>query len=136
MIVGFRIDAVEAVKDREPAGNINVESSPTILNMEEKKMKEMKNVLGLEFEFKTLYKPDYGYIRISGEVLFKAKNAKDAMKKWEKSKAIDPEIAVPVLNFVFRKCLTQAIYLSDLLGLPPAIQFPVVKEQKKEKYIG
>ena len=136
MIVGFKFDSIETIKDNEPKGNINIESTPVITGVEERKMKEMKNIIGLTFEFKVLYKPDYGYIRMVGEVLFRAKNSKNVLKAWEESKSLESDVAIPVLNFVLKKCLTHAVYLSELIGFPPPVQFPVIKEKSKEKYIG
>ncbi len=135
-VVGFKLDSIKA----EKSGNrpsVNVTSGPQILSIEEKKdvIKGLKNVMAMKFRFETKYE-DIGTIEMEGEILYQSDNMRKILKEWEKSKSLDPDAAVEVLNFIFRKCLTHAVYLSEMLQLPPPIRFPVVtKEKPKENYI-
>ena len=49
---------------------------------------------------------------------------------------MDDPMALEVLNDIFRRCLVKGVDLSNELGLPPPIRFPIVKPKEQDEYIG
>ena len=134
-IIGISLKNIRADIDEKtvPSGEINVNSSPTIENVTKKDLElfSMKDVLAIEFRFKTVYEPRIGEILMEGEVLYQTDKTKDIVTKWKKERKIEENIATEILNAIFRKCLTQAIALAHELRLPPPIIFPIVRPRSE-----
>lgn len=140
MIVGFGIKSISAERRNVPKGRVDINSSPKILSVSKSKMGFLKkgNPLNIEFEFSTKYEPKIGEIKIAGNVLYSGKKMKDVLKTWKKEKKIPKEVDKEVKNFLFRKCLTIGVNLSENMQLPPPLMFPTVVSKKEEDltYIG
>jgi len=139
MIVGFSIKTISADRKDLPRGRIDINSTPRIISIEESKMDFMnKKPLSIEFEFITRYEPRIAEIRILGNVLYLGKDIKNTLKIWKEKKVLSKEIDIEVKNFLFRKCLSIGMDLSENMQLPPPLMFPrVVPKQKEElTYIG
>ena len=117
-----------------------VNSKPKIVSVNWPKLKVFtkKKPVNIEFEFITKYEPNVAEIKISGHVLYLGKKTKDIIKKWEKSKIFPREVDMEIKNFLFRKCLTLGVNLSESMQLPPPLIFPRVVQKKKAdlRYIG
>jgi hypothetical protein len=70
---------------------------------------------------------------------------KETLKNWEKNKKLPKEVEIEVKNFLFRKCLTIGVNLSENMQLPPPLIFPrvmskpaqvVSKQEQDLSYIG
>jgi hypothetical protein len=134
-VIGINLNSISAtVKNRVIKGNLNIGSTPNIKNVEKRNVLGME-VLAIEFGFETKYEPDIASISIEGELMYKTDDVKKILKKWKDDKKLPDDIAVDILNVIFRKCLTQSIVLSEEIGVPPPLGFPVVKpkDQKEEK---
>lgn len=119
--------------------NININSTPKIAGIEKKdvNMIGMDDVISFAFSFETKYEPDIGKIEFTGEVLYQSIDAKNILNKWKKEKKINDDLAVEVLNAVFRKCLSKGIDIAMELRLPPPISFPMVKTKEEgQEYVG
>jgi hypothetical protein len=140
MIVGFSIKSILAERRNVPRGRIDINSSPKIISVKKSGVSFLKKdkPLNVEFEFVTKYEPGIAEIRISGNVLYVGKKMKDVLKAWEKEKKFPKEVDIEIKNFLFRKCLTIGMNLSENMQLPPPLIFPrVVPSQKKDlRYIG
>jgi hypothetical protein len=139
MIVGFSIKTISAERKEFPRGRIDINSTPKIISVEESKMGFLnKKPLSIEFEFITKYEPSIAEIRILGNVLYLGKDIKNAIKFWKEKKVIPKEVDIEIKNFLFRKCLSIGMDLSENMQLPPPLMFPrVVPKQKEElTYIG
>lgn len=137
-VIGMSFTNIEGKlkKERERKSNIEVSSTPIIKNVEKKKIDFLdSDVLGIEFEFKTTYNPGIGQIVLKGEILFQTKDSSKVVKQWKDKKKLPAEVAIPVLNVIFRRCLKRAIDLADDLQLPPPIRFPIVRTKEESKYI-
>ena len=134
-ILGISLRNIKADIDDKvtPTGDINVSSTPTIENVSKKDIDlfAMKDVLSVEFRFRTSYEPKLGEIVMEGEVLYQTEKTKDVVNRWKKEKKIEEGLATEILNAIFRKCLTQAIALAHELRLPPPIIFPVVRPKSE-----
>ena len=128
-VIGVSFKSFEAkTEDKKVNGNVNVNSSPRITNMERKDVGfGVKDAIAAEFVFETKYEPDVGSIVIKGDVIYQTDKADKILQRWKKDKKVEDEAAVEILNAIFRKSLTAAINFSNELRLPPPIQFPVVQ---------
>ncbi|MCX6818665.1 MAG: hypothetical protein NT129_01555 [Candidatus Aenigmarchaeota archaeon] len=143
-IVGMNFNSITAniYPDKKVEGNININSTPTIEKVEKKDlgMSNLKDVVAIKFRFDIFYNPEkgpkIGEINLQGEILYASEKSKTIIEKWEKSKKLDEEVAVEVMNTIFRRCLTEGIVLSDELRLPPPIRFPLVKPKEENEYTG
>jgi len=140
-IIGYSITNVSA--NRKPVNQIDkldINSSVKITNVEEKTITfpDKSEALGIRFEFNTTYKPELAKLEINGEVLFTDKSNKKTLELWKKKKALPENVDIEVKNFLFRRCLTIGINLTQELQLPPPVIFPMIapKEENKSNYIG
>jgi hypothetical protein len=133
MIVGFNIKSVSAERKNVPKGRIDINSTPKIVsvNWPDIKVFTEKRPVNIEFEFTTKYEPDIAEIKICGYVLYLSKKNKDLIKKWEKFRTFPKEVDIEVKNFLFRKCLTLGVNLSENMQLPPPLIFPRVVQKKE-----
>ena len=140
MIVGFGIKSISAERKGVPKGRVDISSTPKIVSVSWPKMKVFtkKKPVNIEFEFITKYEPNVAVIKIRGHVLYLGKKTKDLIKKWEKYKTFPREVDMEIKNFLFRKCLTLGVNLSESMQLPPPLIFPRVVQKKKAdlRYIG
>jgi len=142
MIVGFSIKTINAERKDMPKGRIDINSTPKIISVSDAKVDfiSKQKPLSVEFEFTTKYEPEVGEIRILGNVFYVGKNMKDTLKVWKKDKILSKEVDIEVKNFLFRKCLSIGMNLSENMQLPPPLIFPRVMPKQKEKedltYIG
>ena len=140
MIVGFGIKLISAERKNVPKGRIDINSTPKIISVDWPDIKVFteKKPVNIEFEFITRYEPDVAEIKICGYVLYLDKKNKDLIKKWKNSKIFSKEVDMEVKNFLFRKCLTLGVNLSENMQLPPPLIFPRVVQKKEGdlRYIG
>lgn len=137
--INFRSVKADIDIDKKHKGDININSIPTIQKIEKHTvgLANLKEALAIDFKFETKYEPKIGSIIIEGRVLYQTNKLKESLEKWKKDKKMDEAMIVEVLNAIFRKCLVKAVDLSNELGLPPPLRFPVVKPGKEQKdYIG
>lgn len=143
-VVGFTFKSINAERTDEPAvGTINIDSTPKILSVFEKKLpfSTGQPILTVGFEFRSNY-AKLGNITIQGDVFYMAEDGKKILKDWNKNKRLPTEMDAEIRNFLFRKCLTFITSLTEDMQLPPPIGFPIIlppreeKEEEKQKYIG
>jgi hypothetical protein len=135
-VIGLNMNTIEAgVKNRVIKGRLDVNSTPTIISVEKKTVLDM-DVLNIGFRFETKYQPDIANILIEGDLLYKTDDAKKILKRWKEYKKLEEDVAVEILNVIFRRCLTMAVMLSEDVGLPPPLNFPVVKPAEGQKEDG
>ena len=135
MIVGFGIKSISAERRVLPKGRINIKSTPKIVSISQTKSGFMKKrkPLDVNFEFTTKYEPDVGEIKIVGNVFYIGKGMKKILKNWGKNKKISKEFEIEIKNFLFRKCLTIGLNLSENMQLPPPIMFPAIIPKRTPK---
>ena len=140
MIVGFSIKTISAERKDVPRGRIDINSTPKIISVSGSKMDfiSKQKPLSVGFEFVTKYEPDVGEIRILGNVFYVGKNMENVLKTWKKEKILSKDVDIEVKNFLFRKCLSIGMNLSENMQLPPPLIFPRVVPKQKEDltYIG
>jgi len=131
-VIGFAFDSFEGKRDLvQKGGEIKVNSSPRITDVKEVPVPSLEQkALAITWEFLTNYEPKIGTLRITGELLYIAKDNKLVLAEWKKKKMLPEDDAVEVLNHLFRRCLLKASNIAEDLQLPPPLNMPVVKAKK------
>ena len=138
-IIGYHISSISAERRDVSTEKIDINSSPKISSVEQRDMTYpiKQAALAISFEFETTYTPNIGEIRIAGELLFSSNNLKKISDFWTKKNKLPEDIDTEVRNFLFRKCLSLGISLSENLQLPPPVLFPMISgSQEDNTYIG
>ena len=141
-IVGFHIKSISAKRKTIPKGRIDINSTPKIVSVTKSKvgLKKKEDSLNISFEFTTEYKPGIAEIKMIGNVMYLGNKVKIGVNMWKKEKKLPREIEVEVKNFLFRKCLSIGIDLSEQMNLPPPLLFPRIMPKKEReadlRYIG
>ena len=110
-MAGISFTSIKAYTKDLPSPKVNVNSIPRITNIEETEIGGMKDLVKITFSFVTEYSPDVGKVEIDGSVLWRDENVKEIISAWKADKKLLTKIAAPVLNGIFRRCLTKTIEL-------------------------
>ena len=143
MIVGFGFTKLNAEKNEQAKGKIDINNNVTIKDVKEDNFSlgkdKQQDVLRFIFEFTSTYEPNIGKIFFEGELLYleDPKRVKEILGSWKKDKKLPKEIMADLLNTILAKCNIKALILSQEVNLPPPIPLPKVQMQAPEKnYIG
>lgn len=132
MIIGFSLKEIEGKRWDETEGVVQVTYSSKIENIAEEEVKIYKDkVAKIEFTFEIGYlreKKEVGKIKFSGSLLWKG-DLEEIMDNW-KEKKIPDKLKTPVMNYIYRKCLINAVSLSESLNLPSPIPIPRIEFKK------
>ncbi len=145
-VIGFSLNSVKGERNEvQKINSLNVNSTPIISSVEERPIPFMEgqSSIVMGFEFSTTYEPNIGSVKMSGELVYTAKDAKKLVKEWNKEKKLPIDVDAEIKNYLFRKCLTFSLGITEQLQLPAPIGFPVIVPQKegqepdkKTSYIG
>ena len=129
MIVGFNIDSIEASKEKTAQGNLQVNYTPKITDVESVTVNAFdEEVARIEFDFKVGYNAggkEAAKIEMSGNVLWKGNN-EEIVDSWEEDESLPESIEAKLMNELYRKLLSEAVGVADSLGLLPPIPTPTV----------
>ena len=132
MIVGFNIDSIDAEKTSEAAnGQLQVNYEPEIKEVTDAKVRQFdEEVAKIEFEFNVNY--DVGdatpaHITFSGNVLWKG-DIETVIDTFEEEGHLPENMRAPLMNDMYRKCLSQAVGIADTLNLLPPIPTPRMEQ--------
>ncbi len=144
-IVGFNFDSFVAEKKQPLKGELKINNSISIKNVEEKELAlgdTKKSGLKLDFDFTINYDPNIGNIILKGNVLYleSSKKIKEILSNWKKDKKLTEEISLPIINTILLRCSIKALTLAQELNLPPHIRINLPTKLKPDKdvskYIG
>lgn len=142
-VIGINLRSIESSREEEIKGNLKVNNSPKIKDVELKSVGSLdRDALSLDFDYTCSYATEedeetVAEIKIKGEVIFLVEDPEEVIEGWEEDKKLPDEVVIPTINSLMRKSLTKAINISEDLQLPPPIRFPMAKKQaKKTRYIG
>jgi len=132
MIVGFNIDSLTADKKQGASqGSLQVNYAPKIESVEEATVNAFDDkVAKIEFTFKVSYTvgdTEAAFIELDGNVLWKG-NVEEVIESWEENESLPEEVEAPLMNDLYRKCLSQSVGVADTLGLLPPIPTPKVNK--------
>lgn len=132
MIVGFNVDSLNAEKyDGAANGDLQVNYNPKILNVKKAPVNAFEDeVAKIEFEFNVSYnvgKDTAAEIVLEGNILWKGQ-LDEIIEEWEENEKLPEKIQAPLMNDLYRRALSQAVGISDTLGLLPPIPTPRVDQ--------
>lgn len=131
MIVGFNIDSLDASKEGSAKGNLQVNYTPKITAVEEVTVNAFDDkVARINFDFKVGYNAggnEAARINMSGNVLWKG-HLEEITDSWEDDEELPEDVRVPLMNELYRKCLSESVGVANSLGLLPPIPTPQVKK--------
>lgn len=131
MIVGFNVEALEASRSEGAEGNLEVHYNPQIDNVEEVTVSAFEDkVAKIDFVFTVDYNAGgetAATIELEGNVLWKGQ-LDSIIDEWEQNQSLPEEIEAPLMNDLYRKCLSQAVGIADTLNLLPPIPTPRVDQ--------
>lgn len=132
-ILGFNIVKIDANKNVDFQGDLNLSTNINIASVEKHKLDLVKEdslkitaTLGLSYG--NLGKVD---LTVTLFLLVDSKTQKEALKSWE-DKKLSEEIREAIINIIFQKASLQALKIEEELGLPLHIPMPRISTGKKE----
>ena len=133
-VIGFNITKIDAEKEKNPSGKVNVESNVSIKKVGTSDVSfgsPDEKVLDVSFEFKTSYSPEVGHITLGGNLLYltKEKEAQEIADDWKETKKLDKTVVKPILNTILARGNIQALILSRDLNLPAPLRLPKVQDK-------
>lgn len=127
-VLSFRFKKLEGEIGKQAAGEVKITSSlPKVKNVEEREINvgnSKQKVLAVDFEYSVGYEPTKAKISAEGELLYTHEKQKEILKKWKKDQKLDEEIALPLMNYIFKRCSIAAIKIADELQLLPPVKLP------------
>lgn len=131
MIVGFNIDSIEASKGEGAQGDLQIQYNPVINEIEEATVNAFDDeVAKVDFTFEVNYRAGdevAATIEFKGHVLWKGQ-LEEIMETWEEEEHLPEKVHAPLMNDLYRKCLSQAVGVADTLNLLPPIPTPRVDQ--------
>jgi len=92
--------------------------------------------LTASFVFTCNYEPNFGFIRLEGEITFDEtkENVQLTVKEWKESKGrhISDKVVEKVHNLILSNCFIEAAVISKELKLPPPFPIPYIQQKKEE----
>ena len=129
MIVGFNVDSIEASRGQAAQGNLQIHYNPKVKSVESAQVKSFdEEVARIEFDFEVQYEAggEVGAsIKLSGNILWNGDTDK-VVKSWEEDEQLPDDVRAPLMNDLYRKCLSQSVGIADTLNLIPPIPTPQV----------
>ena len=124
-LLGFKFTKLEAEKNPNYSGDIEIKQNIHIESIEKYKPKLAKqDSLKVTFGFDVDY-GELGKITIKGKMFLalNPKFLKEILNGW-KNKNLPKEFNVIVFNIIFHKSSLKALQLEEELNLPPHVQLP------------
>ncbi|MFB6208190.1 MAG: hypothetical protein ABEJ69_02480 [Candidatus Nanohaloarchaea archaeon] len=130
MIVGFNVDTLEASKQQEAAGNIQINYLPELEEVEEIEVDAFEEkVAKIDYEFTVQYEANdnvIAEIKMSGNVLWKGQ-LEEILEAWEEENDLPDAVSAPLMNELYRKLISEAVGVADTLNLLPPVPTPQVQ---------
>lgn len=131
MIVGFNVESLEGSRGESASGNLQVKYNPTIDSVEAAPVNAFdQEVAKIDYTFEVRYMKggsEAANIELSGHVLWKG-DTDEIVEHWDEEGSLPEEVQAPLMNDLYRKCLSQAVGIADTLGLLPPIPTPTVDQ--------
>ena len=136
-IIGFNFSSIHAEKSDNSAENLNVKTNIDISEIHSVKsdfFNPKESLIGVKFEYKIDYEPEFAKIYFIGTVLFSmdSKESSEILKQWE-DKKIPENFRMSLFNIILKKSNLRSLQLEEELNLPLHIPMPSLKPQSKQK---
>ncbi len=131
MIVGFNITSLEGSRSEGATGNLQIKYNPTIQDVEEATVNAFDDkVAKIDFSFEVNYEAGGetgASIKLEGNVLWKGE-LDEIMDSWEEDEQLPEDMQAPLMNDLYRKCISQSVGVADTLNLLPPIPTPRIDQ--------
>lgn len=131
MIVGFNIDAIDGSRTGPAQGNLQIKYRPVIEAVEEATVNAFDDsVAKIDFTFTVDYQTggnSAAAITLEGNVLWKG-DTEDLIEHWDEHESLPEGMEAPLMNDLYRKCLSQAVGIADTLNLLPPFPTPRIDQ--------
>lgn len=129
MIVGFNIDSMEASKEENAKGNLQINYTPKITDVSSVNVNAFnEEVAKINFDFTVSYEANgskAAQILMSGNVLWKGQ-LEELTETWNEDEELAEDVRAPLMNELYRKLLSESVGVANTLGLLPPIPTPQV----------
>lgn len=130
MIVGFNVDTLEASREEEVQGNLQINYKPELENVESIEVDAFENeVAKIDYTFTVEYEVSdtkVAEIKMTGNVLWKG-HLEEILEAWEEEGDLPENISAPLMNELYRKLISEAVGVADTLNLLPPVPTPQVQ---------
>jgi len=125
---------MEAEREKDAGqGNVQVNYSPELTGVTDKKIAAFEDkIAAIDFSFTITFSQDkqqFAHISLKGELMWKG-NLEELLDSWQDKEAVPKEIYEPLMNNLYRRCLTRAVSTAETLNLPSPIPMPRVRRKK------
>jgi len=131
MIVGFNIDSMEASKEGNAKGNLQINYTPEITEVSSVRVNAFdEEVAKINFDFTVSYDANgtkAAEILMSGHVLWKGQ-LEELEEAWDENEQLAENVRAPLMNELYRKLLSESVGVANTLGLLPPIPTPKVEK--------
>jgi hypothetical protein len=136
-IIGFNYKEISVKKKETVTGKVNITNNISIKEVTKEEIKigqTPKDGLKFKFEFKSLYEPKAAEIIMLGDLISieSEETVTSVLEQWKKEKKVNDEIMPVILNYIFAKCVVEAVLYSKSIGLPPPLPLPKVVQKKEQ----
>jgi hypothetical protein len=133
MIVGFNVDRIEAEKQQNVQGNLQINYVPEIENVSSVSVNAFEEeVAKIDFTFTVEYAAGdqvQAEIIIEGNVLWNG-DTEELVDTWEESEELPENIQAPLMNDLYRKLISESVGIADTLNMLPPIPTPQVQQDQ------
>ena len=133
-LIGFNLTKVEAEKNPDFDGELEIKSNIVLKELEKYKPKYSdQESLKVTFEFGIDYK-ELGKVTLHGTVfvILDNKTLKEALKQW-KDKKLPEDLNMVLINIIMQRSSLRALQLEEELGLPFHFQLPRLQAKASEE---
>lgn len=131
MIVGFNIESLDADKTGNTRGNLQINYSPEIKEVEEARVNAFEEkVAKITFDFTVDYSREnqsVAHIDLSGNVLWKG-NLEEILDSWEENGELPEEMNTRLMNELYRRLISEAVGVANTLNLLPPVPTPKIEK--------
>lgn len=130
MIVGFNVDDLEASKNQDVQGNLQINYMPELEDVESVTVDAFDDeVAKIDYTFRVQYEANetaVAEIKMSGHVLWKGQ-LESILETWEEENDLPDEVSAPLMNEMYRKLISESVGIADTLNLLPPVPTPQVQ---------
>jgi len=137
-VIGFNYNKISAERKPVVKGEIKISNNVSIKDVDIQHItlgKTKQETLKISFEFTSKYEPNFGEIKLEGDIMFAEdeKLVKQVSDNWKKDKKLSKEVLTDVMNNILGRCNIQAMIMSRDINLPPPLPLPKVQANVKAK---
>jgi hypothetical protein len=134
-VVSMSIEKVKAKRNRDVAYSgeaITMIPKPAFIDIVEVKEEESEaEYLLIPFKHTMIYKPNIGFFRIQGHLLYVTdeKKKKEILAMWGERKRVPDDVFVELMTPLASRSLFLEANLAFELGIPPPIRLPKARKE-------